>query len=76
MNLELTGKTALVLGAGGGLGGAIAQALAREGAQIAAADRDFEAAQRANAVTFVASGPAAYITGSTIRIDGGLIASI
>ncbi len=38
MNLGLDGKSALVLGAGGGLGGAIALALAREGARVAAAD--------------------------------------
>ena len=35
MDLGITGKTALVLGAGGGLGGAIAKALAREGARVA-----------------------------------------
>jgi 3-oxoacyl-[acyl-carrier protein] reductase len=38
MDLGLKGKTALVLGAGGGLGGAIARTLAREGARVAVAD--------------------------------------
>ncbi|ANM13436.1 MULTISPECIES: SDR family oxidoreductase [unclassified Rhizobium] len=45
MDLGLTDKTALVLGAGGGLGSAIAARLAREGARIAAADIDLAAAQ-------------------------------
>ena len=43
MDLGLSGKTALVLGAGGGLGGAIARTLAREGAQVALADIDLAA---------------------------------
>lgn len=52
MDLGISGKTALVLGAGGGLGGAIAQALAAEGCQVAAADINADAAQRtAQAVT-------------------------
>jgi 3-oxoacyl-[acyl-carrier protein] reductase len=43
MDLGLNGKTALVLGAGGGLGGAIARALSAEGVQLAAADIDAKA---------------------------------
>jgi 3-oxoacyl-[acyl-carrier protein] reductase len=43
VDLGLEGKTALVLGAGGGLGGAIALSLAREGARVAVADIDAEA---------------------------------
>ncbi|OHV26086.1 SDR family oxidoreductase [Rhizobium sp. RMa-01] len=46
MDLGLTDKTALVLGAGGGLGSAIAARLAREGARIVAADIDLAAAQK------------------------------
>jgi 3-oxoacyl-[acyl-carrier protein] reductase len=40
MDLGLQGKTALVLGGGGGLGRAIAVALAQEGAKVALADID------------------------------------
>lgn len=43
MDLGLKDKTALVLGAGGGLGGAIARTLAREGARVAVADIKYEA---------------------------------
>ncbi|MDR3488202.1 MAG: SDR family oxidoreductase [Bradyrhizobium sp.] len=45
MDLGLVGKTALVFGAGGGLGGAIARALANEGANVAVADINLAAAQ-------------------------------
>jgi 3-oxoacyl-[acyl-carrier protein] reductase len=47
MDLQLKDKTALVLGAGGGLGAAIARGLAGEGAQVAVGDIDGDAAQRA-----------------------------
>lgn len=46
MNLELNGRVALVLGAGGGLGGAIARKLANEGARVVVADIDGVSAQR------------------------------
>ena len=45
MDLGIAGKTALVLGAGGGLGGAIARSLSREGVKVAAADIDLKAAE-------------------------------
>lgn len=46
MDLGITGKTALVFGAGGGLGGAIAQTLATEGARVIVADIDAAAAEK------------------------------
>lgn len=45
MDLGIADKTALVFGAGGGLGGAIARALAAEGARVAVADINADAAQ-------------------------------
>lgn len=44
MDLGIAGKTALVFGAGGGLGGAISRSLASEGALVYAADIDAAAA--------------------------------
>lgn len=55
MDLGLGGKTALVLGAGGGLGGAIADALAAEGMRVAVADINGEAA-RSTATRITAAG--------------------
>lgn len=49
MDLGLRDKVALVFGAGGGLGGAIADALATEGARIGLADVDKEALDAASA---------------------------
>lgn len=46
MDLGIVGKCALVFGAGGGLGGAIAQSLAAEGARVVVADIDGAAAGR------------------------------
>jgi 3-oxoacyl-[acyl-carrier protein] reductase len=45
MDLQLKDKTALVLGGGGGLGGAIARTLAAEGVRVAVADIDLNAAE-------------------------------
>src|ERR1700722_18468471 len=49
MNLCIKGKTALVLGGGGGLGKAIATTLAREGAKVALGDIDPAALESAAA---------------------------
>jgi 3-oxoacyl-[acyl-carrier protein] reductase len=46
MDFGLGQKVALVLGAGGGLGGAVALALAGEGAKVALGDIDLKAAER------------------------------
>jgi len=46
MDLQLAERVAIVLGGGGGLGGAIAQSLAGEGVRVAVADLDLEAAMR------------------------------
>jgi 3-oxoacyl-[acyl-carrier protein] reductase len=59
MDLGLQGRTALVLGGGGGLGRAIAVALAREGARVALGDVDANALeQSARAVRDAGEEPA------------------
>jgi 3-oxoacyl-[acyl-carrier protein] reductase len=58
MDLGIAGKTALVLGAGGGLGGAIAKALAREGASVALGDIDAAALERVAGEIRAAGGTA------------------
>lgn len=58
MDLGLKGKTALVFGAGGGLGGAIARSLAGEGAKVVVADIDGDAAAKTAAAIGAAGGQA------------------
>ncbi|PSJ58016.1 SDR family oxidoreductase [Kumtagia ephedrae] len=58
MDLELKGKVALVFGAGGGLGGAIARSLAGEGVRVAVADIDEAAAAATAAAVKDADGEA------------------
>ena len=58
MDLQIAGKSALVFGAGGGLGGAIAQSLAAEGAQVVVADIDAAAAARTVEAIVTAGGVA------------------
>jgi len=70
MDLGISGKTALVLGAGGGLGGAIAHALAAEGAHVVAGDRDAQAAGKTVAGIIEAGGKASSATWDLSDIDG------
>ena len=62
MDLGLRDKTALVLGAGGGLGGAIAERLAAEGVRVAVADIDAAAAGRTVSTITERSGKAIALT--------------
>ncbi|MBB4393476.1 SDR family oxidoreductase [Bradyrhizobium sp. ERR14] len=56
MDLGLAGKTALILGAGGGLGGAIASALAHEGVRVALGDIDVAALEQRRAAILRENG--------------------
>src|SRR5437764_8814477 len=56
---RVAGKVALVAGAGGGIGGAGAEALAREGAAVFCTDRDGSAAEETAARIRAAGGRAA-----------------
>ncbi|MGO4387825.1 SDR family oxidoreductase [Microvirga sp. 2YAF29] len=55
MDLQIDNKTALVFGAGGGLGGAIARSLAAEGASVIVADINGDAAE-ATAESIIGDG--------------------
>ena len=58
MDLGINGKVALVLGAGGGLGGAISRALAAEGVKVAVAGRHEESVDATTAQINAAGGAA------------------
>jgi 3-oxoacyl-[acyl-carrier protein] reductase len=66
VDLELTGRVAVVLGAGGGLGSAIAVTLAREGAKVAACDLDSAAVR---ATTAAAEREGLAMLGSTFDLS-------
>ncbi|MFK8251889.1 SDR family oxidoreductase [Ancylobacter terrae] len=78
MDLELNGRTALVLGAGGGLGRAIARTLAGEGAKLALADIDAGALAATQADIDAAGGVALPLTWNLADIDAceGHVAAI
>jgi len=63
---RVQGKVALVAGAGGGIGGAAAEGMAREGAAVACADMDAAAAE-ATAARIRAAGGRAIATATDVR---------
>jgi NAD(P)-dependent dehydrogenase (short-subunit alcohol dehydrogenase family) len=69
---RLAGKTALVTGATGSLGGAIARAFAAEGAMVAASGRDAERGARFVAEIDAAGGRAVFLVAD---LDGSAAAS-
>ena len=95
---DLTGKTALVTGATGGIGGEIARSLHAAGAHVVLSGTRTEALAAlagelqgrvstvtanlsdpasvdgliAAAVVYLASNEAAYVTGSTLHVNGGM----
>lgn len=69
MDLEIKDRVALVLGAGGGLGSAVAEVLSREGARIALADIDKDAASRVSESLGGDSMPLAWDLGDLSVVD-------
>jgi 3-oxoacyl-[acyl-carrier protein] reductase len=68
---ELVGQVALITGGSRGIGAAIAQHLARDGADIAFTYEKSTEAANALVVSFLARPSASYLAGAEIRVDGG-----
>ena len=84
---DLTSKTALVTGATGAIGGAIARALHSRGATVAVSGTRLEALEQlaaqapagrpatadeiAEAIVFLATDRASFIHGAKLAVDGG-----
>jgi 3-oxoacyl-[acyl-carrier protein] reductase len=75
VNLGLDGKTALVVGGGGGLGSAVARTLAREGARVAVAGRD-EGSTGRTVEAIAAEGGEAFATHLDLTDDASLDAAL
>jgi 3-oxoacyl-[acyl-carrier protein] reductase len=71
MDLGIEGKVAVVLGAGGGLGSAIASALAREGVAVASCDISLDAAEQTAARIRDAGGRARAWSFDLASLDAG-----
>jgi 3-oxoacyl-[acyl-carrier protein] reductase len=74
MDLELTGKTALVTGSSRGIGRAIAAALAREGARVVLSARGAEALEQTAAQLRAAGAQAATVMGDVATPEGAVAA--
>ena len=75
MDLGITGKTAIVTGAGNGIGAAITQRLAAEGANVVVCDINIEAAE-AHAATLRASGARAIAIRANVTVEADVTAMV
>jgi 3-oxoacyl-[acyl-carrier protein] reductase len=69
----LNGRTALVLGGGGGLGGAIAKSLSAEGTKVAVADIDLKAAEATAAALASGALSLAWDLGDLGQIEANIL---
>jgi 3-oxoacyl-[acyl-carrier protein] reductase len=74
MDLELTGKTALVTGSSRGIGRAIAAALAREGARVCLSARGAESLEQTAAQLRAAGAQVATVVGDVATPEGAVAA--